>query len=89
MQLKRFFQDAQGRIVIGQWPNTSLWLAIGFFLLGLVQQPMAQELSFWGVTICLINWSYLEISSGVNRWRQLLGTVVMIMQIIKLYTHLL
>jgi hypothetical protein len=85
MKIKRFFQDSQGKIVIAQWPNTSLWLVIGFFAIGLFPQPLLQSISFWGVLLSLVYWSYLEISSGVNGWRKLLGIVVLILQGMKLY----
>lgn len=71
-----FFRDKSGKVVIGQWPNRPLWYAILFYFLQFVDFPYFGIASFWGVKLSLLYWAYLEIVSGVNGWRKLLGWVV-------------
>lgn len=84
MQLKNFFKDKKGRVVVGQWPNWPLWLAIFFFILGFIPVVELRTISFWGLTISLTYWSYLEIFFGVNSWRRILGILVLGSQIYKI-----
>ncbi len=79
-----FFRDAQGRIVIAQWPNYPLWIAIVCFFL-----TRLSIIGFWGLIISLLYWSFLEIVSGVNSWRRFLGFVVALSQFLKLLKLLL
>lgn len=79
-----FFRDAQGRIVIAQWPNYPLWIAIVCFILTRLSIPVLHDIGFWGLIISLLYWSYLEIVSGVNTWRRFLGVVVALSQLLKL-----
>jgi hypothetical protein len=79
-----FFKDHQGRIVIAQWPNSSLWIAIVCFLLTQLSVQILSDIGFWGLIISLLYWSYLEMTSGVNTWRRLLGLVVTLSQFITL-----
>lgn len=72
-----FFKDKHGTYVIGQWPNKPLILALGLYVLRYFPNSTAQQFSHWGVAIVLIYWSFLEITSGVNRWRRFLGIIVM------------
>ena len=75
----RFFRDAEGRIVIAQFPNWPLWAWLGATLLehtlaggdGLV---LARLISF----AAIVYWAYLEIVSGVNPFRKCLGGVVLL-----------
>lgn len=83
--ISSFFKDSRGRIVIGQWPNWPLWLAICFKLLTLTNSHYLSLLSKWGMAITLIYWSYLEITSGVNNWRKVLGVIVLVLQILAIY----
>lgn len=71
------FKDSQGRIVLAQFPNWPLWLAIFFwvaqrFLLPIEVQPWFQI----GFVASLLVWAVWEILDGVNCWRRLLGLFV-------------
>jgi hypothetical protein len=79
-----FFKDKQGNYVIGQWPNKPLLVALGLNALQYYPNTIAQNISHWGVSIVLIYWAYLEIASGVNSWRKLLGSIVMLSSITNL-----
>ncbi|PIQ73408.1 hypothetical protein COV58_02685 [Candidatus Roizmanbacteria bacterium CG11_big_fil_rev_8_21_14_0_20_36_8] len=75
---KSFFQDKDGKIVIGQFPNWQLFLAGFFYIFRYINKQNIQAVGFWGLNITLLYWSYLEIRLGVNGWRKLLGTLVLI-----------
>jgi hypothetical protein len=79
-----FFKDKQGDYVIGQWPNKPLLVALGLYALRYYPNTITQNISHWGVSIVLIYWAYLEIASGVNSWRKLLGSIVMLSSITNL-----
>jgi hypothetical protein len=76
-----FFRDAQGRIVIAQWPNYPLLIAFFCFFLTRLSPPLLHNIGAWGLIISLLYWSFLEIVSGVNAWRRFLGAVVALSQI--------
>lgn len=75
--LTNFFTDKSGHIVIGQWPNIPLWGWMTAKLLSLLADNPALVSGFSGLsTALLVTWAYLEITSGVNGFRRLLGAVV-------------
>lgn len=74
-----FFKDDTGRIVIWQSPNVPLYGWAIFKILSLVVasehlRSGSSQLS----TAFLFVWSYLEVTKGVNVFRRLLGTVVLV-----------
>ena len=73
--------DKTGRIVLAQWPNGPLWAAIGFYGLRWVGLAGVSE---WGVTVAMLYWSYLELVSGVNGFRKVLGLLVGVATVYKL-----
>lgn len=81
MPLTSLFRTPSGQIVIAQWPNRPLWLAIGFWFLKHFPHPAIANLANIGLILSLTYWSYLEIRYGVNTWRRLLGTTVLLWQI--------
>lgn len=73
-----FFRTKDGRFVIMQFPNWPLWVAIAcYVLLKFVDGPLGIVL-FIAMKVVLIYWAILEIVSGVNNWRRLLGLVVFV-----------
>ncbi|MFC1649525.1 hypothetical protein ACFL2C_02300 [Patescibacteria group bacterium] len=83
MNKSSFFRDKKGKVVIAQWPNWPLSLAIIFFVLQYVSNPVIQAVGFWGLITSLFYWSYLEIFHGVNTFRKVLGIGVAFSQILK------
>jgi len=77
MNIREFFSDKDGKIVIAQTPNPPLLIAIAFFIFGFVPNSSLQLISMWGLQITLLYWSYLEITSGVNLWRKFLGAATL------------
>ncbi|QQS39256.1 hypothetical protein IPM62_01420 [Candidatus Woesebacteria bacterium] len=86
--LRGIFTNKKGEIIIGQWPNTPLILAIGSYLIKYLPFSIAGQFSFWGVLISLTYWSYLEIFYGDNTFRRILGVVVLVSQLIKVFNIL-
>lgn len=78
MSLLNFFKDKQGKLVIGQLPNKPLLVALGLYILRYFPNQTSQLISHWGVPVVLLYWAFLEITSGVNSWRRLLGIIVLL-----------
>ena len=75
----RFFRDAEGRIVIAQFPNWPLWVWLGATLL---EQTLASGAALSLARLisfaAIVYWAYLEIDSGVNPFRKYLGGFVLL-----------
>lgn len=75
--LRDIFTDKKtGKIVVGQWPNTPLWIALGLFILGTIQNPDIQLFAKVNMVPVMLYWSYLEIFKGDNTFRRILGLIV-------------
>ena len=65
-----WFRDrSTGKLVVGQFPNWPLWLWPGT-VLTVVR------------TGAIVIWAVMEIGWGVNPWRRLLGTIVLVWQVV-------
>ena len=72
-------KDANGRIVLWQWPNVPLLGWLVFKLLSIVvSSGSLKSGSAQLSTAFLFTWSYLEITRGVNYFRRILGVAVMV-----------
>lgn len=77
--MKNIFKDPQGKTVITQPPNLPLvvWF-VSFVVSNIHLHPsvtlLADALSFGA----LFTWAWMEIFSGVNVFRRVLGSVVMV-----------
>jgi len=80
MTIADIFKDKSGSIVITQFPNWPLWSFLVFSLFGLIDSR--HTFSYWGATVSLVYWSYLEITQGVNLFRKGLGVFVLIFLIV-------
>ena len=74
-----FFRDrATGRIVVGQFPNWSLW---GFVLARVAAALTSGEPNRWAWIASeafLVVWALDELFRGVNPWRRCLGGAVLL-----------
>lgn len=86
-----FFKDKQGRIVLVQTPNWPLILWFVFSVLDFLwtrSQPKVHYLLHMLSFGFIFTWAWLEITSGVNYFRRLLGLIVLIMAIyLNFYFH--
>ena len=74
-----FFKDKHGEVVIGQKPNGPIvvWavtFGISFLPLPEVVAQIIALISFGA----LFTWCWLELTSGVNYFRRLLGMIVLV-----------
>ena len=76
MKFSDIFKDADGNVVIGQKPNWPIYAAAGLWVLRFIPLDGLQPVSLWGVRIVMLYWAYLEIVSGVNTFRRILGLLV-------------
>lgn len=76
---KKLFLDKKGHFVVAQFPNVPIiiWLATVILNRFVQAQPANTVLSIIG-TASLTVWALLEIYSGVNLFRKLLGSVVLL-----------
>lgn len=73
--LRRFFQDKDGTIVVGQRPN----IFIAVWALGSIAQLTILKDATWLsfiTTGALLIWAGLEITSGASPFRRVMGAVV-------------
>jgi hypothetical protein len=65
-----FENRSTGRLTFAQWPNLPLWVWIGATVLGkFVTSSIVGVVGDLGLGV----WAVLEVWSGVNPWRRLLG----------------
>lgn len=84
-----FFRTAEGKLVVAQFPNWPLWTWLGATAIESLSLSYSWHWVIgWIGTTALAWWAYLEISEGVNRFRRILGTVVIIYLLLS-RTHLI
>lgn len=66
-------------MVIFQKPNKSLIIAMTALLISMISVGILQRISSSVYYIAIIIWAYEEISTGVNWFRKLLGSIVLLM----------
>jgi hypothetical protein len=79
-----WFRDrSTGRLVVGQFPNWPLWLWLAAVAVGAVFHPDGAPGTLLSVLQAgaLVVWAVMEVGWGVNPWRRLLGTVVLVWQV--------
>lgn len=75
----QIFRDSTGKVVIMQWPNLPIAGWIIFKLAAHINNNQTFTDSFNGIsTTFLLVWATLELTTGVNIFRKLLGLVVLV-----------
>lgn len=76
--MHNIFKDAQGKTVIAQIPNLPLivWF-VGFIVTKIQIHPQVTQLADALSFGALFTWAWMEIFSGVNVFRRMLGAVVL------------
>ena len=82
--LRWLFVSRDGRVMIAQWPNISLWTAIALYLVAMLTHGSASQWATGLEALALAYWSLLEVWSGDSRFRRLLGLYVLVMQGLRL-----
>lgn len=76
--MRNIFKDKQGKTIIAQKPNLPLIVWFFSFVISLLQihdlvTQLTSAISFGA----LFTWAWMEIFSGVNLFRRILGSVIM------------
>lgn len=71
-------------MIIFQKPNKSLIIAMTALLISMISVGILQRISSSVYYIAIIIWAYEEISTGVNWFRKLLGSIVLLMTLVGL-----
>ena len=75
--MTNIFKDKYGKTVIAQKPNLPIFIAaIAWTISKLANEGEFQQFTSLVSNTSLIYWSYLEIFSGVNKFRKILGFTV-------------
>ena len=75
----RTFRDSQGQIVIAQMPNLPIIVWLTATLLNLIPTNSNIHTGLDAIAFgSLFTWAWLEIFTGVNYFRRLLGFVVLL-----------
>jgi len=85
-EMKRFFQNKNGQVVLGQWPSPLLW---GWLIARVLTRLLPEgNLATWcghfGTALLLV-WALLELTSGVNLFRKLLGLLVLVLIVLNYF----
>lgn len=74
----RCFRDAEGRVVIAQYPNwpLALWAMASIMERATPDVRLASGLGLIALA-AIVYWSWLEMASGVNPFRRALGVIVL------------
>lgn len=74
----KFWKDRSGKVVIWQTPNLLLfaWIILAL-ILGVIDKGRPEQLIQILASLLLGVWAILEIISGVNYFRRLLGAAVL------------
>ena len=76
-----FWEDKRGNFVVWQAPNIWLWIWIVTVVASwFIHFPnLIQNIMGWVSLIALIIWAVLEMTSGVNGFRRLIGLLVLLL----------
>ncbi|WP_133498759.1 hypothetical protein [Cognatilysobacter terrigena] len=77
--LRRFFSDANGRLVIAQRPNLPLVLWAAFAIAARLMPPSHTRdvVGFVGSALAF-TWAWLELTDGDSPFRRVLGALVLV-----------
>jgi hypothetical protein len=75
--LDSLFRDKTGKIVVIQKPNLAIYLWIIFKLGSLITETNLSSLLQSLSLVALLVWAVMELISGVNYFRKILGLVVL------------
>lgn len=77
--MRNIFKTEQGEIVVGQWPNMPLVLWFVFLVGARLPLPeLWTQLFDMASFIVILIWAMLELVSGVNLFRRIVGGVVLV-----------
>ncbi len=80
------FKDKHGNVVLGQMPNVLFWGWLACKILGYVipNKTVDHWLAVLAVAL-LASWALLELTSGVNYFRRIVGMVVLLLVVANIF----
>ena len=85
----QIFKNKDGKVVIVQKPSALIYAALIFYLIRFLPISGITKISFWGVSITMLYWSFLEVMSGESIFRRILGFGVAVYFLVKIATRLM
>lgn len=82
------FSTKDGKKVVAQKPNLPILLAALFYSISWITTGEISSIFGWTGRLILLYWAYLEIISGVNLFRRVMGLVVVGFILVSLLTNL-
>lgn len=84
---QKTFCDADGNMVVAQFPNAPLvlWLTLSLVRLFPFSSQIDSGLAALA-NACLFVWAYLEITDGVNYFRRALGATIMAFMVVSYFS---
>ena len=80
-----WFRSSDGRLVVGQVPNPALWVWVVAVVLGQLELSASRAAAVDGIGRgALVVWALDEVVRGASPFRRLLGTVVLVGQLVPL-----
>lgn len=82
-QLRKFFEDTEGRVVIFQSPNLLLWGWILFRALSILLDTGKLKTGFGQLsTALLFTWAWFELTKGDSYFRRVFGGFILLFIIV-------
>ena len=80
------FKDKDGHVVILSWPNIPLigWMVFKVLAIAVTSGRIHSGSEALSMAL-LYTWAYMEITSGVNYFRRLLGLVVVVVLVMSYF----
>lgn len=79
----KFWHDRKGNLVVFQSPNVFIIIwAITFMLSQIIRDEPLQSIFSWISFVALVLWSLKEAIFGVNYFRKILGTIILVLSIL-------
>lgn len=77
-----------GEITVAQFPNWPLWGIVALWAArhALTDGSTAHDVAGWAIRALWLVWGVDELVRGVNPWRRLLGSVVIVWQVVAIVT---
>ena len=80
--INKTVKDPRGRITLAQSPNLPLLIFLVFSVLAIIFRHSSSTLLFKPLAFgAIFVWSWMEIFSGINYFRRILGIVVLLMSL--------
>ncbi len=77
--LRWLFVSKQGQVVFAQFPNAPLWAGLGADVVAFASKGQMHRVANGISQTAFVIWALMEIVWGVNPFRRILGSVVLVL----------